>query len=467
MPSVDAVWPKIQDWVEARKKDGQSATDVIDALGLHLLHAAGTDEKQRWVIAAMAVAQYKQLSQPRTRLPDVDSPSKVVDLLQRSKRILVISGPGASSKVAGFEAFFEGAVDGYTADYDRKLTEAAALFDAGHFVRNPLPLLSYVRYILGQQLKAEAITPSHKLIRELEKRGALLRNYSQNIDGLERVAGIERVVACHGSVSGATCLSCKTKVPMASCMEDLKGGKVPTGPCENEVSVLKPDVAFLNESGASQVDLAATEAALRNDLAEADLLVLLGASAEVEPLRSAITYLHRSVPQVYISPDKPPFKHAWDVELRGDCDHIASHLCGKLGWTLDGVDGAAAVGEEPLPDGERTYRFGTASSSSSSSGGFAEQTPLAMVSMLLSDKRAAKRGSMVGLTGATLAGSGVGARVALATTAPIMPPPPAANVFDPAPAADRSETNAARKRPMPDEEGANGEEEVSNKKAAA
>ena len=42
----------------------------------------------------------------------------------------------------------------------------------------------------------------------------------------------------------------------------------------------------------------------------------------------------------------------------------------------------------------------------------------------------------------------------------------AVTVFDPAPAADRSDTNAARKRPMPAEEGANGGE-ASSKKAAA
>lgn len=35
-------------------------------------------------------------------------------------------------------------------------------------------------------------------IKFLEESGKLLRNYTQNIDTLEKIAGIERVVECHG-----------------------------------------------------------------------------------------------------------------------------------------------------------------------------------------------------------------------------------------------------------------------------
>jgi hypothetical protein len=38
------------------------------------------------------------------------------------------------------------------------------------------------------------------------------RNYTQNIDTLERVAGLERVIECHGSFTTATCLSCRLSV---------------------------------------------------------------------------------------------------------------------------------------------------------------------------------------------------------------------------------------------------------------
>ena len=40
----------------------------------------------------------------------------------------------------------------------------------------------------------------------LENRGVLLRNYTQNIDSLEKQAGVKNVLQCHGSFSSASCL---------------------------------------------------------------------------------------------------------------------------------------------------------------------------------------------------------------------------------------------------------------------
>lgn len=37
-------------------------------------------------------------------------------------------------------------------------------------------------------------------IKFLEESGKLLRNYTQNIDTLEKIAGIKRVVECHGEL---------------------------------------------------------------------------------------------------------------------------------------------------------------------------------------------------------------------------------------------------------------------------
>ena len=413
-PTVEAVWPKIKDWVEARRNDGQTANDVIEALGLTLLNGATQSEESRWVTAAMAVAQYKAQLAPRSRSDRFDCMDKVVELLRCSQRILVVSGAGASSAVTGFSAFFEGDGEIHAA-YDRKLSHPADLFEAGHFVRNPLPLLSYVRYLTEVQQKPASITPSHKLLGQLQRRGTLLRNYSQNIDGLERVAGIESTLACHGTISSATCLSCKARIGIDACAEDLAAGRPLTCPsCTNEVKLLKPDVAFLGESGASQTDLAQTEAALRTDLQRADLLLVLGASLDVEPLRSVAPYLHRTVPQVLITPSgEHAFKHEWDVELRGQCDAVASYLCRQLGWDIGG--GATDEGFEPAFEGNGLYRFAPDEALAP------PQTPLA-VQALLGEKRSAKRGSVTGLTGATLGGSGVGARSALATSAPIVPP---------------------------------------------
>ena len=39
---------------------------------------------------------------------------------------------------------------------------------------------------------------AHKFVRLIETHRKLLRNYTQNIDTLEQVAHIERVIQCHG-----------------------------------------------------------------------------------------------------------------------------------------------------------------------------------------------------------------------------------------------------------------------------
>lgn len=44
-------------------------------------------------------------------------------------------------------------------------------------------------------------SPCHKFISMLDKQGKLLRNYTQNIDTLEQVAGVQRIIQCHGKLS--------------------------------------------------------------------------------------------------------------------------------------------------------------------------------------------------------------------------------------------------------------------------
>lgn len=56
----------------------------------------------------------------------------------------------------------------------------------------------------------------------LDKQGKLLRNYTQNIDTLEQVAGVQRIIQCHGKCLNIACYShaalfVLVKVAHASC----------------------------------------------------------------------------------------------------------------------------------------------------------------------------------------------------------------------------------------------------------
>ena len=320
------------------------------------------------------------------------------------------------------------------------LPEPESLFAPGRFVDKPMPLLTYARTLLPGSY---APTLSHRFVKELETRGKLQRAYSQNLDGLEAAAGVERVVACHGGLSTASCVACRHRVPFASLSDAFAAGRVPRcAKCAHALNVLKPDVALLGEQPAS----VETEAALREDLPAVDLFLVLGSSLAVDPLRHVPASLARSIPQMVISPAPPSFKHEWDMQLVGECDTVLAHLCRKLGWNAP-LEGAPSATAEPSKDDKEPsiYRFGAAAASpagkkKAGAGLPPAQTPLATVAQ--PGQRGQKRWGL-SLTGATVAGSGCGARSALAHIAPI-------DGTAPVPAASEA---SAGKRPVPAGEG--------------
>ena len=53
------------------------------------------------------------------------------------------------------------------------------------------------------------------------------QNYTQNIDTLESIAGITRILQCHGSFKTATCLQCRIKVPGVEIEREILDQRVP------------------------------------------------------------------------------------------------------------------------------------------------------------------------------------------------------------------------------------------------
>ena len=207
-----------------------------------------------------------------------------------------------------------------------QLPNPLSLFDAHYFVTNPLALCLVARSLLPG---VHPPSRSHRFVRALETRGKLLRGYTENIDGLEAAAGVERVVACHGSVATATCLACKHRVNWRGVRARLEAEAAPRcDECSHALNLLKPDLSCYGETGA---DL---DARLRDDLGRAGALVVLGAGLRVQPLATIPALLDPSVPQILIGPEAVLPAHAWDVHLQGDCDEVVDHLCAALEWAL-------------------------------------------------------------------------------------------------------------------------------------
>lgn len=315
---------------------------------------------------------------PRPRLElGLKGLEDVAGILDKAQNIVVLSGAGVSVS-CGIPDFRSAGGIYETVLQRYGLTDPQAIFDLNEFRIDPTLFYSFAKDIMP----SENIQPSptHFFIAELERRGKLLRNYSQNIDGLEDRAGIsaERVVLCHGSFLTATCLlkTCRKRVLGSSIANDVKSGKVPMCPsCDERAeakgnrddsgdddddsdnewsSVLKPDIVFFGESLP-----AAVSENLAKDTAVADLVLVLGTSMQVAPFARIPQQFSDSVPLMLVN--RELLSCSFDVELLGNCDSVVADLCKKLQWTDAVGSSAEKVGGsiEPLSNHAAGKQEGT------------------------------------------------------------------------------------------------------------
>ena len=80
-----------------------------------------------------------------------------------------------------------------------------AVFDISFFRDNPLPF-----YMLAHELYPGKYRPTiaHSFIRLLSDKGLLLKLFTQNIDCLERKAGVpdDKIIEAHGSFAQQHCI---------------------------------------------------------------------------------------------------------------------------------------------------------------------------------------------------------------------------------------------------------------------
>ncbi|KAM9803912.1 LOW QUALITY PROTEIN: NAD-dependent protein deacetylase sirtuin-1 [Neosynchiropus ocellatus] len=266
------------------------------------------------------------ISEPpkRKKRKDINTLEDVVRLLNESKRILVLTGAGVSVS-CGIPDFRsrDGIYARLAVDFP-DLPDPQAMFDIEYFRRDPRPFFKFAKEIYPGQFQP---SPCHKFISMLDKQGKLLRNYTQNIDTLEQVAGVQRIIQCHGSFATASCLVCKHKVDCEAVREDIFNQCVPHCPrCPDiPLAIMKPDIVFFGENLPEMF-----HRAMKQDKDEVDLLIVIGSSLKVRPVALIPNSVPHEVPQVLINREQLPHLN-FDVELLGDCDVIVNELCHRLG----------------------------------------------------------------------------------------------------------------------------------------
>nr|ADC84505.1 RE01731p [Drosophila melanogaster] len=163
---------------------------------------------------------------------------------------------------------------------------------------------------------------------------------------LERVAGIQRVIECHGSFSTASCTKCRFKCNADALRADIFAQRIPVCPqCQPnkeqsvdasvavteeelrqlvENGIMKPDIVFFGEGLPDEY-----HTVMATDKDVCDLLIVIGSSLKVRPVAHIPSSIPATVPQILINREQ--LHHLkFDVELLGDSDVIINQICHRL-----------------------------------------------------------------------------------------------------------------------------------------
>lgn len=220
------------------------------------------------------------------------------------------------------------------------------MFSLEFFQKDPWPFYDLCREIWPGNYRP---TPCHAFIRLLEKKGLLLRCYTQNIDSMESLAGVskERIVTAHGNFDSAH--ACGTGAETEVPIEELKiavdkGREALQAMMERYGGLCKPRIVFFGEA------LPRRFAELRDsDMSSCDLVLVMGTSLKVPPFCNLLGEAPLDVPRLLINRDVVGLdgpdgleggfcfgeQNYRDVFQGGSIDAACSELAAKLGWASD------------------------------------------------------------------------------------------------------------------------------------
>ncbi|KAH6665531.1 DHS-like NAD/FAD-binding domain-containing protein [Halenospora varia] len=244
----------------------------------------------------------------------------------RPKRIVVMTGAGISTS-AGIPDFRSPDTGLYANLARLDLPYAEAVFDISYFRQHPEPF-----YVLAKELYPGQFFPTvaHSFVALLDEKFMLEMLFTQNIDCLERRAGVpdEKVVEAHGSFATQRCIECKTEFPDDEMMKAVKSATVPHCIVPQCNGLVKPDIVFFGEPLPERFHQN------RHVPGMADLVIVMGTSLTVHPFASLPQFAGEGVPRVLINKEKVGDfgSRPDDVVILGDCDEGVRKLADALGW---------------------------------------------------------------------------------------------------------------------------------------
>ncbi|XP_043259743.1 NAD-dependent protein deacetylase sirtuin-2 isoform X2 [Colletes gigas] len=278
----------------------------------------------------------------------------VAEYIKENENLKVITMAGAGISTSAGIPDFRSPSSGLYHNLDKyNLPHPQAIFELNYFMENPEPFFKLARELMPEGIKP---TLSHYFIRLLWEKGLLLRHYTQNIDTLERLAGLpsEKLVEAHGTFHTGHCLKCRAPYTFTWMKEKIMDNTIPK--CEEcDEGVVKPDIVFFGEMLSERFHYL-----IDRDFGQADLLIIMGSSLVVQPFASLVHRVRSNCPRLLINKEKVglnrdclsrllglredsvfnqrAFQGGCDITWLGDCDAGCQLLAEKLGWADELTD---------------------------------------------------------------------------------------------------------------------------------
>ncbi|KAI4901632.1 hypothetical protein NFI96_012803 [Prochilodus magdalenae] len=247
--------------------------------------------------------------------------------LGRLRNVVVVAGAGIST-ASGIPDFRTPGTGLYANLEKYNVPYPEAVFNIDYFSDDPRPFFSLAKELYPGRHRPNYI---HYFIHMMHQKGLLLRMYTQNIDGLEKMCGIpdDKLVEAHGSFATASCHLCYTPFPAEEAKIAIMSDTVPT--CSFCSATVKPNVVFFGEDLPEKYFLHA------QDFPRADLLMIMGTSLQIEPFASLVNTVKSNVLRLLLNRhavgpfERKPLRRGDYMEL-GDLVNSVRRLADILGW---------------------------------------------------------------------------------------------------------------------------------------
>ena len=238
----------------------------------------------------------------------VNFPQELIQFLQKTKKLAVLTGAGASQE-SGLRTFRD-AQFGLWAQY-----KPEDLASPQAFARDPKLIWDWYAW-RREAIKGVRPNPGHYALVEFEKRIPQFTLITQNVDGLHRMAGNQNVLELHGNIQRVRCAECYL-------FTETWGDDTEAVPqCSACGGLLRPDVVWFGESLPRGQLEAAVEAART-----CDVFFSIGTSGVVQPAASLAFAAHnRGAMVVEINAEPTPLTPKADYFLQGKSGEILPTL---------------------------------------------------------------------------------------------------------------------------------------------